>query len=70
MARESGIAEEVADRIAAGETTVDTAAVNDANRARLKQVNLENPGTPTVYDLKANRVVDIQDPGWLDAFSS
>jgi protein-disulfide isomerase len=70
MARESGIAEEVADRIAAGETTVDTAAVNDANRARLKQVNPENPGTPTVYDRKANRVVDIQDPGWLDAFSS
>jgi hypothetical protein len=23
-----------------------------------------------VYDVKANRVVDIQDPGWLDALSS
>ena len=65
MARESGIAEAVADRIAAGDHVVDTAALNDANRARLDQVNPENPGTPTVYDLKANKVVDIQDPaGW------
>ncbi|HEY9302888.1 MAG TPA: thioredoxin domain-containing protein [Mycobacterium sp.] len=70
MARESGIADEVAARIAAGDHVVDTAAVNDANRTRLEQVNPENPGTPTVYDLKANRVVDIQDPGWLDALSS
>jgi len=70
MARESGIPEVVADRIAAGESAVDSAAVNDANRARLVQVNPENPGTPTVYDLKANKLVDIQDPGWLDALSS
>jgi protein-disulfide isomerase len=70
MARESGIPEGVADQIDAGEYAVDTAAVNDANRARLEQVNPENPGTPTVYDLKANRLVDLQDPGWLDALSS
>jgi protein-disulfide isomerase len=69
MARESGIPDAVADRIAAGEHAVDTAALNDANRARLAQVNPANPGTPTVYDLKANRLVDIQDPGWLDALS-
>jgi protein-disulfide isomerase len=70
MARESGIFDAVADRIAAGEYVVDTAALNDANRARLAQVNPANPGTPTVYDLKASRLVDIQDPGWLDALSS
>ena len=69
MARESRIPEAVADRIAAGDHAVDTAAVSDANRARLDQVNSENPGTPTVYDLRANRVVDIQDPAWLDALS-
>ncbi|MGA8548305.1 MAG: thioredoxin domain-containing protein [Mycobacterium sp.] len=69
MARESGIPEPVADRIAAGEFAVDTATLNDTNRARLDQLN-PNPGTPTVYDLKANRLVDIQDPGWLDALSS
>jgi protein-disulfide isomerase len=70
MARESGIPEVVADRMAAGEKAVDTAALNDANRARLDAVNPENPSTPTVYDLRANRLVDIQNPGWLDALSS
>jgi protein-disulfide isomerase len=70
MARESGITEVVTERIAAGDYVVDTTALNDANRARLDQVNPENPGTPTVYDLKANKVVDIQDPAWLDDVSS
>jgi protein-disulfide isomerase len=69
MARESGITEVVADRIAAGDSVVDPAALNEANTARLDQVNPQNPGTPTVYDLKANKVVDIQ-PGWLDDVSS
>jgi hypothetical protein len=70
MARESGITDVVADRIAAGDHVVDTAAVNDSNRARLGQVNPEHPSTPTVYDLNSNKVVDIQDPAWLDALSS
>jgi Thioredoxin len=70
MARESGMPEWVTDRIATGDYAVDTAALNDATRARLDEVNPENPGTPTVYDLKANRLVDIQDPDWLNALSS
>jgi protein-disulfide isomerase len=70
MARESGITDQLADRIAAGDRVVDTAAINDANRARLRQVNPENPSTPTVYDLKADKLVDLQDPAWLDALSS
>lgn len=70
MARESGIPEVVADRIAAGDHAVDTSAINDANRAGLDQANPENPGTPTVYDIKANKVVVIQDPAWLDDLSS
>jgi protein-disulfide isomerase len=70
MARESGIPDMVADRIAAGDHAVDTTAVNDANKARLTEVNPADPGTPTVYDLKANKVVDIQDAGWLDGVSS
>lgn len=65
MARESGIPDAVAEKIAAGDYVVDTAAVNDANRARLVQDNPENPGTPTVYDLNTKTVVDIQDSGWL-----
>jgi protein-disulfide isomerase len=70
MARDSGIPDVVADRIAAGDHVVDTAALKDANKARLTEVNPADPGTPTVYDLKANKVLDIQDPGWLDRSSS
>jgi Thioredoxin len=70
MARESGVPEDLADRIAAGDYAVDIAAVNNANRARLVEVNAANPGTPTVYDLKANRLINIQDPAWPDALSS
>ncbi|MCV7402224.1 thioredoxin domain-containing protein [Mycobacterium fragae] len=66
MARESGVPEWVAMRIAASLPAVDTAAMNGANRARLKAVNPENPSTPTVYDPKTNRVIDLQDPAWLD----
>ena len=70
MARESGVPDTVADRIAVGDNVVDTAAVNDANRARLKAQNPDNPGTPTVYNLNTKSVVDTQDPGWLDELVS
>jgi hypothetical protein len=70
MARESGLPDVVADRIAAGDNVVDTAAVNDSNKARLKEASPDNPGTPTIYDLNTRSVVDTQDPGWLDALAS
>jgi hypothetical protein len=66
MARESGVPEWVATRIAAGDPAVDSDATAAANSGRLKAENPANPVTPTVYDLRANRVVDIQRPGWLD----
>jgi protein-disulfide isomerase len=70
MARKGGIPEVVAVRIAAGDPAIDTGALNDANRARLDQVNPQNPGTPTVYNLTTNKLVDLHDPAWLDALSS
>jgi protein-disulfide isomerase len=70
MARDSGLPDVVADRIAAGDNVVDAAAVNDANKARLKEANPDNPGTPTIYNLNTKSVVDTQDPGWLDALAS
>lgn len=68
MARESGVSDQVADRIAAGDNAVDTNAVNAANRARLNASN-PKPGTPTVYDLNTKSVVDLQDSDWLDKLS-
>jgi protein-disulfide isomerase len=70
MARESGLPDAVADRISAGEPAVDTAALNDTNKARLTAENPKNPGTPTVYNLNSKSVVDLQDSGWLDALAS
>ena len=64
-ARAAGIGEPAVERIESGQF-VDTIAMNVINRERLKQVNPENPGTPTVYDLNSNTVVDTGDAGWLD----
>jgi thioredoxin family protein len=69
MARESGLPDVVADRIAAGDDAVDAIAVGDANKARLRDENPTNPGTPTIYNLNTRSVVDTQDPGWLDALT-
>lgn len=66
MARDSGVPDAAAARIAAGDSGVDVAAMNDANTALLEQENPEGRVTPTVYDLTTNSVVDIQDPAWLD----
>lgn len=70
MARESGLPDVVADRIAAGDNAVDANAVGDANKARLHDENPENPGTPTIYNLNTRSVVDTDDPGWLDALTN
>jgi protein-disulfide isomerase len=71
MARESGLPEAVADRIAADDdVVVDTTAINDANKGRLKDENPANPGTPTIYNVNTRSVVDTQDPGWLDALTN
>ncbi|MGV0634941.1 thioredoxin domain-containing protein [Mycolicibacillus trivialis] len=67
MAARSGVGGMAIARIAIDLPAVDTAAMSSANMDRLKQVNPDNPGTPTVYDLGSHTVVDVQDGGWLDA---
>lgn len=67
MAARNGVPGLPIARIAIDLPATDTAAMNSTNMARLKQVNPENPGTPTVYDLNNNRVIDPQGAGWLDA---
>lgn len=64
MARESGVTAPAVEKIAAGDYTVDTAAMTDANRVRLNEANPEDPGTPTVYDLNTKNVVGLQDQSW------
>lgn len=64
-ARDSGIPEQVVERIES-QPFIDTIAMNVVNRVRLTEVNPDKPGTPTVYDLKSNTVVDTGEAGWLD----
>ena len=70
MARDSGVPGAVADRVASGDIVVDATAVNDVNKARLKDEIPDNLGTPTVYNLNTRSVVDTQDSDWLDALAS
>jgi len=67
MAARNGVSGLAIARIAIDLPAVDTAVMNSTNMTRLEQVNPENPGTPTVYDLNTNEVVDAQGPGWLDS---
>lgn len=66
IARESGVPEFVAIRIAVGVPGIDITAMDDANTAVLTQENPQGRSTPTVYDLNAKNVVDLQEPDWLD----
>lgn len=66
MAEESGIPSEVVDRIDAGETGVDTEAMNIFNEASLEDVSNKEAGTPTVFDTSTKEIVDLEDPDWLD----
>jgi hypothetical protein len=70
MARDSGVPDRVADRIASGDNVIDATAVNDANKARLEDDNPDHPATPTVYNLNTKSVVDTHDSSWLDAVAS
>jgi protein-disulfide isomerase len=70
MARDSGVPDAVADRIASGDIVVDTNAVNDANKTRLEDEIPDDRGTPTVYNLNTRSVINTQDSAWLDALAS
>lgn len=66
MARQSGVPEQAASRIAAGEPGVDVAAMDAANTARIEEEGPQDWRTPMVYDLNTKQVLGIQDPGWID----
>jgi len=65
MARKSGIPEPVAQYIKGGGSAVNVKAMDDANFEFLYQIDNENMGTPTVYDLGKGERIDIFDNDWL-----
>jgi protein-disulfide isomerase len=64
-AADSGVSAASVATIRSGEHAVDTDAMTQANETRLQEIRDGEAGTPTVYDLTANAVVDIQQSGWL-----
>lgn len=67
LAADAGVNPGQVAAIRAGRDGVDTAAMDAANAELLDEANPDGPGTPTVYDLEREVVVDISDPNWLSA---
>ncbi|WP_020101269.1 thioredoxin domain-containing protein [Mycobacterium sp. 360MFTsu5.1] len=64
-ATDSGVSAEAVTTIQSGEHAVDTDEMTITNETRLQEIRDGDAGTPTVYDLTGNTVVDIQETGWL-----
>ena len=70
MARESGVDGAAVDAIKAGKSGVDLKAMADTNFEYLYQIDPVNTGTPTVYNLKKDKKIDIYDDNWLSKLMS
>ncbi|MEN4451812.1 thioredoxin domain-containing protein [Mycobacterium sp. SM3041] len=64
-AADSGVSAESVATIQFGAHAVDTDEMTMTNETRLQEIRDGDAGTPTVYDLTGNTVVDIQETGWL-----
>jgi protein-disulfide isomerase len=65
-ATKAGMSDGVAKRIGDGESVVDVKAMDDANFEYLYEIDNEELGTPTVYDLVKGDKLDIYDNDWLN----
>lgn len=64
-AMKAGMSQDVAKRISEGGSAVDTKDMDDANFEYLYEIDNENMGTPTVYDIEKSEKIDIYDNDWL-----
>ncbi|MGB3485587.1 MAG: thioredoxin domain-containing protein [Mycobacterium sp.] len=65
IAADSGLSDAIVERIAGGEQGVDTAELLEVNFTALEDVSRNSLGTPVVYDLTNNKIVDLTDDDWL-----
>jgi protein-disulfide isomerase len=72
MAEKAGMPSDVADKIGAGQTAsdVDIDQMAAANMQSLVAIDPISSGTPTVYDLKSKKKIDIGQSDWLDTLMS
>lgn len=64
-AADCGVSPEAVATISSGAHAVDTDEMTLTNETRLQEIRSGDVGTPTVYDLSGNAVVDIQEDDWL-----
>ncbi|WP_422742191.1 DsbA family protein [Mycobacterium sp. WMMD1722] len=70
MARRSGIPAAGVEAIRAGDAAVDTQQMSDLNIEFLSGLSATEIGTPTVYDLLNDEVLDTTDDRWLSRLIS
>ena len=66
MAKQAGMPENVASKVASGDEAVDVTAMDNANFEYLFEIDLLETGTPTVYDVANDEKLDIYDNDWLN----
>jgi hypothetical protein len=70
MARESGIDTGAVDAIRSGKNALDVQDMAATNFEYLYEIDPIDTGTPTVYDLKRDKKLDIYDDNWLSKVMS
>lgn len=66
MAKNAGMSDKVAERIAGGGSAVNVKDMDDSNFEYLYEVDSLDTGTPTVFDPENNEKLDIFDNDWLN----
>jgi protein-disulfide isomerase len=66
IAKEVGMPDGVASKIADGGSAVNVTDMDDANFEYLFEIDSLNTGTPTVYDPTTDEKIDIYDNDWLN----
>jgi protein-disulfide isomerase len=66
MAKQAGIPETIASKVAHGGSAVNVTDMDDANFEYLFEIDSVDTGTPTVYDPAKDEKIDIYDNDWLN----
>jgi hypothetical protein len=66
FAKQAGMPEDVASKVADGGSAMDITEMDDANIEYLFQIDVLDTSTPTVYDPAKDEKIDIYDNDWLN----
>jgi protein-disulfide isomerase len=66
MAKQAGMPEKIASKIADGGSAVNVTDMDDTNFEYLFEIDSVDTGTPTVYDAANDEKIDVYDNDWLN----